>query len=540
MRGIPIIALALLLWTAPAWAAEDTAAEDKDTDGDGLSDFREVHKYGTDPKKKDSDGDGKPDGDWDERREYAYSIRTIVRLMPPYNKKHLTDDYQDARIRAETDEYLEIEVIHYPLNTVARGMAARKAWLADTLKMPATYRAAGVTTNFDKAMQVRVLAELKTKGIDARTMTDKAYAAAVSKWLVQRAKGLDMFCTYYVGFQDGKPFVLPECARKFDSEIRSRGWSEKKQFEHELFGRSMFEHKTRGTCTSSAVYLTTALRAALLPTRMIVMIPPIDASDQKQVAMFEQGITHHAVRDTIREGVHPGSTKFTAHTLNEVWVGGRWHRLNYEALGDNILNARYMGLMTHIHTFSDLSEADFAKTWGVRFAQGSRTKAFPFSNPYRTLEVSDLFGAHSKVPNPKPVHTRLTIARAYWEQDSATPPRLMARLKAGQFGRGRYQAIFWAHAQEHFPQIGYQQYKAFLSHVDPEVLLKAKGHADVKAQATGWYFTAGGTDRELQFGISLREFAKLKRGAAYTLHPANGTPSHQWRIGKGVTVKAPR
>ena len=55
--------------------------DDIDSDGDGLSDFQEVHKYLTDPNEKDSDGDGKNDDDWDERREYQYTIRSVVRVM---------------------------------------------------------------------------------------------------------------------------------------------------------------------------------------------------------------------------------------------------------------------------------------------------------------------------------------------------------------------------------------------------------------------------------------------------------------------------
>ncbi|NIR10158.1 MAG: hypothetical protein GTN82_32460, partial [Candidatus Aminicenantes bacterium] len=65
-----------------------------DTDGDGLSDFQEIHKYLTDPTKKDSDGDGVPDGDWNERREYSYSVRTILQFMPPFNRAALNDDFQ--------------------------------------------------------------------------------------------------------------------------------------------------------------------------------------------------------------------------------------------------------------------------------------------------------------------------------------------------------------------------------------------------------------------------------------------------------------
>jgi len=52
MRLMLGVAIAALCWSAPAWA------EDVDSDGDGLSDFREIHKYFTDPKKADSDGDG--------------------------------------------------------------------------------------------------------------------------------------------------------------------------------------------------------------------------------------------------------------------------------------------------------------------------------------------------------------------------------------------------------------------------------------------------------------------------------------------------
>jgi len=47
------------------------AADAKDSDGDGLSDFDEVHKHRTDPREADSDGDEVPDGDWLERREHT-------------------------------------------------------------------------------------------------------------------------------------------------------------------------------------------------------------------------------------------------------------------------------------------------------------------------------------------------------------------------------------------------------------------------------------------------------------------------------------
>src|SRR6266850_5609269 len=101
------------------FALTATQAPDPDTDGDGLSDFQELHKYFTDPAKADTDGDGVPDGDWDERREFAYSVRSIVQVLAPVTGDVLCDDYQDARILERTGEVVELEVIHYPLNTVA-------------------------------------------------------------------------------------------------------------------------------------------------------------------------------------------------------------------------------------------------------------------------------------------------------------------------------------------------------------------------------------------------------------------------------------
>ena len=110
----------LLLW--PITLLAGTA--DRDTDGDGLSDFHEVHKHLTDPRRADSDGDGVPDGDWLERREYQYTVRTVVHVMKPVTIEYLTDYYQDARVLDETTDHVELEVIHYPFNTVADAIEA--------------------------------------------------------------------------------------------------------------------------------------------------------------------------------------------------------------------------------------------------------------------------------------------------------------------------------------------------------------------------------------------------------------------------------
>src|SRR3954471_15797777 len=109
-------------------ALETLGAPDLDTDGDGLSDYAELHKYFTDPKKADTDGDKIPDGDWNERREFTYSVRAVIQVLPPVNLSTLEDDYQDARVLEVRDHAVELEVILYPLNTNAAALEEDPKW----------------------------------------------------------------------------------------------------------------------------------------------------------------------------------------------------------------------------------------------------------------------------------------------------------------------------------------------------------------------------------------------------------------------------
>src|SRR4051794_29834717 len=158
----------LTAWVAtdfPVHAAPPADAADPDSDGDGLPDFQEVHKYRTDPAKKDSAGAGVADGDWQQRREFTYSVRAVLRVMPPYNLKALNHDYQDVRVRAETKEHTELEVVVYPLNTNAGAIKRNPNWKKDYAGMRA-HLDPGVTTNWDDAMRTDLLRELAKDGID--------------------------------------------------------------------------------------------------------------------------------------------------------------------------------------------------------------------------------------------------------------------------------------------------------------------------------------------------------------------------------------
>ena len=383
------------------FVAQDTS---RDSDGDGLSDFQEVHKYLTDPTKKDSDGDGTPDGDWGERREYTYSVRTVLRYMPPFDEDGLNDDFQDARVLKRTGEYIEIEVVHYPLATSDESIPENRNWRQDYTQMT-EYLTPGVTTNWDEQMRRDLLAALKADGIDVEKLTDKQVVEQVSQWLMKRSRSLDkVFTTYYIDFPEGRPRVYPGLESNFQHEFErdshNYDWTIEQHFDHELLGKGMFYNKTHGSCTSTAVYLTTVLRALGIPTRMILVTPAVDASDNEQILMVKKALTHHRVRETMLAGLRRSRSGWTNHTFNEVYVGNRWCRLDYSQLGCPILGVNRFGLQTHLYTFHDLSDVNFAPTWGRRYAKGWRDESFEHDNPYSAVEVSDLFGAHANIPNP--------------------------------------------------------------------------------------------------------------------------------------------
>src|SRR5262245_36236731 len=103
MKPHPPLFGVLTLVLLTAWTFNPS---DPHSDRDGRPAVHQLHKHLTDPKKRDTASDGVADGDWDRRREFNYSVRAVLRVMRPVNLKMLNDDYQDARVRAETKDYV--------------------------------------------------------------------------------------------------------------------------------------------------------------------------------------------------------------------------------------------------------------------------------------------------------------------------------------------------------------------------------------------------------------------------------------------------
>ena len=502
---------------------------DEDADGDGLSDFHEVHKYFTNPNKADSDDDGIPDGDMNERREWTYSIRTVIRVMEPISEDALLDDFQDAwvRSRGKAGEYpyVELEVVHYPLNTTAEAIEGDDAWRRDA-NGRRQYVQPGPTTNWDEQMRRDLTAELREDGIIAEELDDRELVERASQWLMRRTERLNSSAYGILFDSDGKPSLIPGVEDGFRAIMWKRGGTIAEQFEHELYGRGMFYRRTTGSCTSAANYLATGLRAIGIPTRQVRAIPMVDASDPKQIEMARAGISLAPVREMILSELESLGQSFAAHTYNEVYVGGRWRRLNYDCLGQNTLVAG-MGLLTHVQVYDDLASAGLGETWGRWNAAPEREATFPRSNPYRALEVSDRFGKHGPFDPKRPrTHTLLTIDRVYRPDDADVPDFIR--------NAGLPDDMLLGHVREWFAEIpDGDQIKLFTKAVDRDFVLHAEGHQDVPLEAAvGCISDARGSSRE----VLLRLKGSLKPGVTYQLQARNTVPGYRWEIAEDVLV----
>jgi len=519
-------------------------SSERDSDTDGLSDFQEIHKYQTNPEKKDSDGDGFPDDDWHERREYTYSVRSVVKVMRPCNLEAINDDYQDARVLSETEDYIELEVIHYPFNTNAETIDGHLDWRARSVDMK-EWIEPGITTNWDPEMRWDLLARLRAAGIDVETLTDKEIVEGMATWALKRARGLNsVFTTYYVHFPDGRPSVYPGLEeafkREFQRDSKNYNWKIDEHFGHELLGREMYYNKTHGSCTSYSVYQTTLLRALGIPARMIVVIPIVDPTDPKQIQLIEDHITHPEVRETLLFCLS-GKSGFIDHAFNEVHIAGRWRRLDYSTLGRNTYGPSAMGMVTHVHTFRDLAEADLTATWGVRYAKGLRDDTFSCSNPYQTTELSDRIGIHSGLEIPKPKQPwektgNLRILSAYWWNDLPADDWRRRVLTPDQDKKKAGHLLLhveWASGT----RLNSSQVVRLLNFVDRNVHLVGDEGKKIPLEIRGgsvWTGAQGGA--ELEVPISAEVYSMLKYDITYSLAPVNSMDEFQWEVADGVKV----
>src|SRR5262249_18725073 len=159
-------------------------------------------------------------------------------------------------------------------------------------------------------------------------------------------------------------------------------------------------HRARGSCSSSAIYLTGCLRALGVPTRIVLVIPVIDANDADEVRMARRLQNHQVRRAVVGAAKASVAGSWTSHTFNEVFVAGRGRRLNYEKLGQGTFGRDIFGVCTHVATFRDWVDARMPETIGKRETLQRYDDVFDNANPYSTIALRDEFGVHCTRANP--------------------------------------------------------------------------------------------------------------------------------------------
>ncbi len=452
-----------------ALALAPNVAGDLDSDRDGLSDFHELYKHLTDPKKADSDGDGTPDGDWLERREFAYTVRAVVQVLKPVTLEHLTDDHQDARLLDESDTHAELEVILYPFGTAHEQIADDDGWRKPARELK-PWLDPGPTSDWTPELRKRITADLAQDGIDLAKLSDREAALQVSKWLMGLAQFHDGFTSFLTAFDEhGKPFVPDELRGSVEANM-GRGVALEELWQREVSAAGMYEHRTRGSCTSSAIYLSGCLRAAGIPTRTLLCIPLVDANDERERKLVQLGLSHPRVRSIAAAAAAAGIGAWTSHTFNEVWVGGRWRRLNYTRLGQPILDRETLGLMIHIATFRDWADARMPLTVGMRQKLNRYDDLFGGPNPYSTIALRDQVGVHCVNLPAEKGRASLQVDELRWTDDKHLPGDIVE--SCAQKGRFGLIAVFGNPG-------GSEELIAFLGSADPTVTLEAEGRAAI-------------------------------------------------------------
>jgi hypothetical protein len=458
-----------------------------------------------------------------------------MRILKPVRVADMNDDYQDARLLSQDRDSCTVQITYYPFNKNREAISESPNWRHDDAGMT-DYLRPTPTENWDEAMRRDLIAKLKADGIDPDRLTDRELVQRVSTWALQRAQTTQAFSAWYVSFPNGRPVVPASLRTAFNQEKPAPDWSDQRMFDQEVLGKQMYYGRVHGACTSSSVYLATILRALGIPTRIVVCIPPVDPNDPAQVKQFLAQIHHHAVHDAVENGI-TGARGWSNHLFNEVYVGRHWVRLNYNTLGQNILDQHYFGLLTHIYTCNSLSEMPLADTWGRRYALYENSPAITprltSVNPYMLLSVSDHFGRNAQIANPVVVRPDLHTATVIgiYGQDSAAIPDPVKKMAGPN--------DLFILIREWLPDQDYHQLRRFIARASHRILLKAPGHPDVELTLDGSNFNTSdsASPNGMLKGFVARIMAggtQPEPGVVYTVQAQNTTAAYSWSVDPGV------
>ena len=182
--------------------------------------------------------------------------------------------------------------------------------------------------------------------------------------------------------------VVPEARSAFDYVKSTAGiTSDEEAMAAGILGTTMFHERHYGDCTASATFQANIFKALGIPTRIVVSVPIADANDPQQLAMAIKELHNDRIRKTAMDNIRKGVGSWVNHWFNEVYVGKRWVRLNYNNFGQGIVDSNYLGMMVQVAQVADWSEARLI-SWGIN-ANASKHPPGVSVNPYRLVKISD-------------------------------------------------------------------------------------------------------------------------------------------------------
>lgn len=285
-----------------------------------------------------------------------------------------------------------------------------------------------------------------------------------------------------------------------------------------LFARSIFENRVSGACTSAATYMTAVLRAAGIPARIIETNSLVDYFHKEQIKLIDN-LKNEKIKVLVKEQ----EPSYYGHYYLEAYVGGRWIKINNNTrLLESMYIEDYPGIF-HLKadTLFDYTDTVMSDIW---------KKGYPKKLPHRLLKISDEYGVHyDEKVHKKPIiheHKVLHVDKAFY----------YGHYKVAHVWEHVGKNSIFLKVEENIPGKDHQQYIKFIEKNGGQIILKAKGHLDVRATSTG-----GGTYspilNAIEFRIDESEFKKLVPGTKYTIHPVTKNEGYKLIINEGVYLE---
>lgn len=358
-------------WDSAAISLLNKLRRSVDYDKDGMTDHDEIFLYGTNSEKADSDGDGITDSDWNERREYNYSVHFNVRFIQPFDVKFMEEHHaQDVKVIEETSEYVDVELVVYPVNNLGRTFVGNKNWKRDNAAVMSEVKP-GYFNDWDTQMQKDLIELLKRNGIDPDTMDDKALVTStilffnnqhmnktnivspntmthMFDWYIKRNK-TDGSYTFDAS-RNRPEQVLADLNKAAIDLTTATGqqWNVKKITDTISSGKNMFYNRMHGSCSGTSEFYATVFQALGIPTKVMAQRTNLDATDRPNYAQVLMAQRREDIDNLSNKSISAYLSRAkngSVHVINYIYIGNRWvdldvaskGRINTSPLYDNFI-----------------------------------------------------------------------------------------------------------------------------------------------------------------------------------------------------------